>query len=132
MIYTNNLFIMDYEYVISVVMIILGIAFAAYLIYIIAMSVNEGLIDQPVSMLPFLKPEPVYDYTYYPMKDSPGNNIRQDVFKKGNTEALKKACNARTDCMGFNTDAWMKYRILPQEQWKAWGTNPGKGLYVKS
>lgn len=120
----------------STVNIIIGIASVLAVLGLIAyvitfFLVEEGLIDQPISMLPFLKPEPVYGYAYHPMKDSPGNDIRQDVFKKGNIEALKKACDASTDCMGFNTDAWMKYRILPQEHWKAWGTDPKKGLFVK-
>lgn len=101
------------------------------LIYWLYINSIESLVNQPLNMLPVLQSPSQYTYVFYPMRDSQGNNIRQDVFKKDNIKALKEACDARSECQGFNTDAWLKYLIVPQKQWKVWGKDPKRGLYVK-
>jgi len=78
-----------------------------------------------------LSPPPQPTYNFYPTRDSSGNNIRQDIWAADNVPALTRACNQLKNCMGFSTDGSLKYRIIPQSQWKLWTTNPNKGLYVK-
>lgn len=107
-----------------------GFVIALIILYVLN-NKKEGLIEQPLNLLPVLKPPQNYKYVYYPMQDSPGNNIRQNVFQKGDIDALKKSCDGYKQCVGFNTDGWLKYQILPTRQWKNWGLDKNKGLYVK-
>lgn len=109
---------------------VIGFVLILVILYIFNKK-KEGLIDQPSNLLPVLKPPKNYKYVYYPMLDSPGNNIRQNVFQKGNVDELKRSCDAYAHCVGFNTNGWLKHQILPSAQWKAWGVDPHKGLYVK-
>ena len=50
---------------------------------------------------------------------------------KNQIQALKNECDSLPDCKGFNTNAWLKHKIKPQDQWRTWTSDPNKGLYVK-
>ena len=44
---------------------------------------------------------------------------------------LKINCDVDSECLGFNTQGWLKKKILPKDQWVTVSTNCGKGFYVK-
>lgn len=67
-------------------------------------------------------------YYYYPGMDSPGNDIENSGLND-NVAALKSRCDALPSCKGFNTNAWMKHTILPQNKWVKWTDDPNKGSY---
>ncbi len=101
------------------------LAFLFFLLFI----QTENLIVRPRTLLPVLNSPPKYKYKYYPMMNSPGNNIRQNIF--GDIDTLKKTCDSLPNCAGYNTDGYLKYNIEPKSQWNRWGTDPARGLYTK-
>ncbi len=61
-------------------------------------------------------------------RDSPGNDITR--LEGLTVEELQKKCLALGG-VAFNTDGYIKSRVLPQAQWPAWNAGaPDKGLYL--
>lgn len=77
----------------------------------------------------FIKPS-TRPYNFYQGKDSTEGDISQVEDLKDNIDALKLLCDDTPNCIGFNTKAWLKHTIKPQEEWKVWTTDPKKGIYV--
>ena len=70
-------------------------------------------------------------YKFTPFLDSPGNNISQYT-NSADPELIAKACDAAPDCVGFNSNGWLKREPLkPLSAWTSWTTNPAKGFYHK-
>jgi len=68
------------------------------------------------------------NYDLYPFMDSSGNDIGK--FDGGiRTYAVK--CNADPDCLGFNSNGWLKHVIRDQSEWSSWTEDSSKGLYIK-
>lgn len=68
-------------------------------------------------------------YIYFQGKDSPLNDITQRADLADNVSGLKAACDSTPGCVGFNTNGWIKNKIIPQAQWVSWTTDPNKGSY---
>jgi len=44
---------------------------------------------------------------------------------------LKKVCNETPECLGFNTNGWIKWKIPPKTEWNFWTEQPNQGMYIK-
>jgi hypothetical protein len=67
-------------------------------------------------------------YDFHPFMDSGGNDITNVT---GDVPQMQDWCSANTECLGFNTNGWMKRAIQPQSEWQSWTDDSLKGLYVK-
>ena len=63
------------------------------------------------------------------MRDSFGNDIRN--LPGASLAEIAAACN-RTLCVGFNSNGWIKSKLLPKDQWQKWTDNPCLGFYTKN
>ena len=71
----------------------------------------------------------VAGYVFTPMLDSPGNDIR---YLPGVPLArIAQACNRNALCVGFNSNGWIKFQLLPFSQWQEWTNEPCLGFYTK-
>lgn len=114
--------------VIAVVVIIVIIAFAMS-----SSSSPEPVIEPEVQPIYIEEPAaaPPPEYSFHPYMDSAGNDIRQIRDLVNKVDELKAECDALADCVGFNTNAWLKRSIRPESQWVRWTGDPSKGLYIK-
>jgi hypothetical protein len=69
----------------------------------------------------------INDYKFVAGKDSPGNNILQAEILAYDIPKLKVKCDTTPSCVGFNTDGWLKNKIIPELLWT--DTDPTKGIY---
>jgi len=74
-------------------------------------------------------PHHVAGYDFYPGLDSPGNdlaNVGRDVVRAA------QACTRMAGAVAFNTDGFVKSRLLPRDQWLPSRGDPAiSGLYVR-
>lgn len=77
----------------------------------------------------FAAPPP--QYRFIQGRDSGGNDIRNAKGLANNVPALKAACTALPNCLGFNTNAWLKHTLKPENQWSRWTQDPNKGFYKR-
>ena len=71
-------------------------------------------------------------YTFFPLYDSNGNDIRQERDGADHIADLIRACEAHDDAIGFNTNGWIKRRVLIPPPVRPPGfTRPTQGLYVR-
>ncbi|ARF11901.1 LCCL domain protein [Klosneuvirus KNV1] len=71
------------------------------------------------------------NYTFYSGYDSPGNDIRNVPWDSTkDPQAHMAACDAATNCAGFNSDGWLKNIMYdPAGKSKSW-TDPAKGMWA--
>lgn len=73
------------------------------------------------------KPEP---YIFARGKDSSFNDIKNIPGKT--PEELKAECDMLENCVGFNTQGWMKHTLKPMTEWVTFEDDPSKGFYYKA
>lgn len=76
-------------------------------------------------------PKPITNtYTFHKHVDSAGGDIelRRDLIDK--VTELEAACNLIPECVGFNTNGWLKSKIRPTSEWSDSPGHDKKGLYV--
>ena len=70
------------------------------------------------------------NYNFYSQLDSFGNDL--NYYSGKNIIALHELCENDTQCVGFNTYGWLKYKINPESEFIFLpNSNPHDGLYVK-
>lgn len=70
-------------------------------------------------------------YRLFPYMDSPGHDLTRPIIgKKSKLAELKKYCDQESDCLGFNTFGYLKYRIKKVHELKTI-SHTVCGLYVK-
>lgn len=69
----------------------------------------------------------INNYKFIECKDSPGNNILRADALANDIPKLKMKCDSVPSCVGFNTDGWLKSKIIPELLWL--DTVPSKGFY---
>ena len=69
------------------------------------------------------------EFDFYPLMDSPGNDIGNK--RSGGIEDYAKECIEKDNCLGFNSNGWLKDTIQIKSQWYKWTDNPSQGIYVK-
>jgi len=72
------------------------------------------------------------NYEFVQGKDSGGNDIERYWFEGITIDDMKSRCDANVECLGFNSNGWMKYHLNPENQWSHWTTDPNKGFYIKN
>lgn len=70
-------------------------------------------------------------YSFCQGMDSNGGDIGSQGSLANNVSGLVSYCNSMPNCVGFNTNSYIKGSLAPQSQWVKWTTDPTKGLYVK-
>ena len=75
------------------------------------------------------EPEEIFGFKFYPHLDSPGH----DILNGGrDIPALADLCRNQKKARAFNTDGFIKSKILPKRKWQHMGGPAGKvGLYIK-
>ncbi len=68
-------------------------------------------------------------FDFYPMMDSPGSDIKKS--DGGSTNGYARECITNPECLGFNSNGWLKCTISNQSEWLKWTDDPSQGLYVK-
>ena len=101
-----------------------------------------SLFDPPIDWSSLLKPKPVpvpptpkpaatglanFDFT--PFMDSPSGDLRKS--SGGNVDEYAEECNKDIDCLGFNSNGWMKNQIADKSKWIKWTSNQSLGFYLK-
>jgi len=75
------------------------------------------------------EPHAVDGFVFFPGRDSVGHAIR-NVGR--NVPEIAKSCLACEGAVGFNTDGFLKSRILPKRLWDRWeGRAENEGLYIQ-
>ena len=75
------------------------------------------------------KPHEVDGFVFFPRRDSAGYAIRNGG---RNVPDLARACLGCEAAVCFNTDGFVKSRLLPKRQWETWRDRAeNEGLYVK-
>jgi len=62
-------------------------------------------------------------------RDSGGNDVEQ--ITPTNVSAMLSKYDGRADVVAVNSTGWVKRALVPFDQWQAFGTNAGFGIYVK-
>jgi hypothetical protein len=78
-----------------------------------------------------VNPEPfqVDGFIFFPRRDSFGHAIRH---AGRNVQVLARTCLDCETAVAFNTDGFLKSRVLPMRQWDRWkDRSANEGLYVK-
>lgn len=85
----------------------------------------------PATPTPSTPVAPSRTYTFYQGYDIAQNDITHDDSLIGNIDGLKAFCNDTPGCVAFNTNGWIKNKVLPRNQWARW-ENPKStdGVYV--
>ena len=75
------------------------------------------------------KSKDVYGYDFFQGMDSYAGDIKN----LGTTDLaeLKAFCDSSIDCVGFNTNGWVKNTLLSEDQWKRFSKNGKDGIYKK-
>jgi hypothetical protein len=71
------------------------------------------------------------NYSFVQGKDSHGNDIERYWFEGITIDEMKSRCDANVECLGFNSNGWMKYHLKPENEWNHWTNDPNKGFYIK-
>lgn len=71
------------------------------------------------------------DFVFHPLKDSIGGDIGGARIENGDVSDFAAVCRKHPDCLGFNSNGWVKKTLLPSDQWSDSFVNPYSGLYVK-
>lgn len=69
-------------------------------------------------------------FTFYQGKDSSSNDIERYWFTGITINHMAARCNALSNCVGFNTNGWMKHTLKDPSLWRHWTNDSSKGMYV--
>jgi predicted component of type VI protein secretion system len=92
---------------------------------------------QPISQpepTPISQPTPQPEgptYTFHQGMDYIGQDIHLRNDLANNIQGLKAHCNELPNCIAFNTNGWMKHKIVPTSDWYKWTSDSSKGLYTR-
>lgn len=87
-------------------------------------------VEQNLTKDVVFKKAPAESYNFYQGLDSGGNDIRRSN-NQDNAEALMQECNEDPNCLGFNTNGFLKNKLNPKDSWRKWTDEPKKGFYAK-
>jgi hypothetical protein len=69
-------------------------------------------------------------YTFYQGLDSDSGDIK--LMNEQTPQELAQFCSETINCVGFNTNGWVKQNLLPRIEWTQWTSEPTQGFYVKN
>lgn len=102
-------------------------------IFIIVMSPLDTIILDMVNPKPKVEDKlKIAGYVFHQGKDSPNGNIGNQADLVDNVTGLSKYCDSMPNCVGFNTNGWVKSSLKPEAEWTRWTEDKSKGLFVKS
>ncbi len=113
---------------VAVSIIVAVLVLVGVLLYWYYVSSQVQVVVTPDVATNVTAPATVQDYTFYPGKDSGGNDIRREAALAGKVAELKLKCDELANCVGFNTNGWLKHTLGPMTTWTK---DPNKGFYVK-
>ena len=69
-------------------------------------------------------------FTFYPKRDSHGGDIGERII--GPLHLISAVCRKNSECLGFNSNGWLKNIISDQSEWdNNWTQDDRKGFFVK-
>ena len=71
-------------------------------------------------------------YSFVQGKSSGYNDIERYWFQGITLDEMKSHCDANEECLGFNSNGWMKNYLRPDNEWIHWTDDPNKGFYIKN
>jgi len=83
----------------------------------------------PVPPTPSPTTTTLANFDFTPFMDSGSNDIRKSL--SGNVDGYAEECSMDTDCLGFNSNGWLKHYVSDESQWYKWTNDPSLGFYVK-
>lgn len=87
----------------------------------------EGLYVKKTTDLETTAPD---GFNFLPFTDSFGNDIEQMV--GGTVSDFAEKCYANPQCIGFNTNGYLKNDVLPLSEFDKWNyTDASEGLYLR-
>ena len=72
----------------------------------------------------------VAGYTFTPMKGFDGYEI--DNVPGSLVAEFAAACSYVAECVGFDSNGWLKFGAPPADWWYKWTDNPCLGFYTKN
>ena len=68
-------------------------------------------------------------FTFHPKRDSRGGDIGERII--GPLYFIAAVCRKNSECLGFNSNGWLKKNIRDQAEWDNWTQDESKGFFVK-
>ena len=69
-------------------------------------------------------------FTFFPKKDSRGGDIGERVI--GPLHYIAAVCRKNSECLGFNSNGWLKNTIRNETEWdNNWTQDESKGFFLK-
>ena len=68
-------------------------------------------------------------FKFFHHQNSPGSNIKK---VDGSHHDIAKECFKHPNCTAFNTDGWMKNALKKPTEWRAFGSDPKDGLFIRA
>ena len=69
-------------------------------------------------------------FTFFPKKDSPGGDLGEQII--GPLYFIADICRKNLQCLGFNSNGWLKNRIKNETEWdNEWTKDETKGFFLK-
>ena len=85
--------------------------------------------DKPVPVPPAAT-GPLANFDFTPFMDSPSGDLRKS--SGGNVDEYAEECNKDIDCLGFNSNGWLKKTIVSDKsKWNKWTRDSSLGFYLK-
>ena len=78
---------------------------------------------------PQLSHSTLENYHFYPYFDSLHGDIER--ITSGGLDEIATACRKNSECLGFNSDGYLKKELRDISDWYFWKNDETKGLYVK-
>ena len=72
------------------------------------------------------------NFSFHQGKDSHGHDIERYWFKGITIDQMKARCDADQNCLGFNSNGWMKYYLRHESDWNHWTNDVTEGFFVKT
>ena len=64
------------------------------------------------------------------MKDSRGGDLFEERII-GTIHFIAEVCRKNTNCVGFNSNGWMKKEVKDEQLWDTWTNDAKLGFYIK-
>ena len=70
-------------------------------------------------------------YVFYQGYDSNEGDLKRNAANTNNPAMLAAECSELPNCLGFNTNGYLKASTLPLTEWRKWTTDPSGGFYLR-
>ena len=91
---------------------------------------KTNALDEIISLQEMIMLKIEESFTFYPKRDSHGGDIGERIV--GPLHFIASVCRKNSDCLGFNSNGWLKNFIRDRAEWdNNWTQDESKGFFVK-